>query len=48
MSKRNRTPQEYIERHANDYCGGDQQNAREQAIVKEVVKFLKEGENNGK
>ena len=37
MSDRERTPEEYIERHAHDYCNGDIEAAKEHAIVKAVV-----------
>ncbi len=42
MSDRERTPQEYIQRHADMYCNGDVEMAAGQAIVKEVVKSLEE------
>jgi len=47
MSNRNRTPEEYVERYANDYCEGDQQKAMEHAIVKEVIVQLEEGDKSG-
>ena len=37
MSDRERTPEEYIERHARNYCNGDIEAAKEHAIVKAVV-----------
>lgn len=37
MSDRQRTPEDYIERYANDYCGGDIEDAKKHAIVKSVV-----------
>lgn len=43
MSEQHRTPEEYIERHAIQYCNGDKEAAAGQAIVKEVCKSL-EGE----
>ena len=40
MSEQHRTPEEYIERYANQYCNGDQEEAAGHAIVKEVCKNL--------
>ena len=40
MSESNRTPEEYIERYANQYCNGDQEEAARHAIVKEVLPTL--------
>ena len=40
MSEQKRTKQEYLEKFANDYCGGDQEEAAGHAIVKEVCKNL--------
>lgn len=40
MSEQKRTKQEYLERFANDYCDGDQEEAAGHAIVKEVCKNL--------
>ena len=37
MSDRERTPEEYIERHARNCCNGDIEAAKEHAIVKAVV-----------
>ena len=37
MSDPYRTPEEYIERYARDYCGGDIEAAKEHAIVKDVI-----------
>lgn len=37
MSDPYRTPEEYIERYANDYCNGDIEAAKEHAIVKAVI-----------
>lgn len=45
MSEQHRTKKEYIEAHANQYCHGDKEEAKEQKIVKEVCKTLK-GETN--
>lgn len=47
MSDRNRTPEEYIQRYANDYCNGDIEAAKEHAIVKEVIKEKKRRSTNG-
>ena len=41
MSDRNRTPEEYIKRHAGTYHNGDAERAKEDAIVKEVLPTLK-------
>lgn len=38
MSDPTRTPEEYIQHYADDYCNGDTETAKEHAIVKEVVK----------
>lgn len=43
MSDPTRTPEEYIQRYARDYCGGDVEAAKEHAMVKEVVKSKTEG-----
>ena len=40
MSNRNRTIEEYIQRHADQYHNGDIERAREDAIVKEAEKTL--------
>lgn len=40
MSERNRTPEEYIERHAIQYHDGDTERAKEDEIVKEVLPTL--------
>lgn len=40
MSEQKRTKEEYIERYANDYCDGNQEEAAGHAIVKEVCKNL--------
>lgn len=40
MSDRNRTPEEYIKRHADQYHNGDIERAKEDAIVKEVLSTL--------
>lgn len=45
MSEQHRTKKEYIEAHANQYCHGDKEEAKEQKIVKEVCKTLK-GDTN--
>lgn len=37
MSDPTRTPEEYIERYARDYCNGDIEVAKQHAIVKAVV-----------
>ena len=37
MSDTVRTPEEYIERYAHDYCNGDIEVAKEHAIVKAVI-----------
>ncbi len=42
MSEENRTVEEYIEKFARDHCEGDKEKAKGFAIVKEVVKNLKE------
>ena len=42
MSEQKRTKNEYIERYANQYCNGDQEEAAGHAIVKEVCKTLNE------
>lgn len=42
MSEFNRTPEEYIEHFAHDYCDDDTEVAAGQAIVQEVVPTLKE------
>ena len=41
MSEQHRTPEEYIERHAIQYCNGDKDAAAGHSIVKEVCKSLK-------
>lgn len=46
MSENKRSKQEYIERFANDWCEGDIERAKENAIVKEVLKQL-EGDADG-
>ena len=38
MSDPHRTVEEYIQRHADTYHNGDTERAKEDAIVKEVVK----------
>ena len=38
MSDQIRTPEEYIQRYARDYCGGDVEAAKEHALVKEVIR----------
>lgn len=38
MSDQVRTVEEYIQRHADTYHNGDTERAKEDAIVKEVVK----------
>lgn len=40
MSDRNRTQEEYIQRHADQYHNGDIEEARQHAIVKEAAKDL--------
>ena len=42
MSERNRTKEEYIQRHADQYHDGDVEQAKEDAIVKEVLPTLEE------
>lgn len=42
MSNIHRTPEEYTMLYAHDHCDGDQEEAAEQAIVKEVCKELRE------
>ncbi len=42
MSNRFRTPEEYIELYAEEYCGGNVGVAKTHAIVKESVKALAE------
>jgi hypothetical protein len=42
MSERNRTPEEYLQRYARDYCNGDIEKAKEHEIVKEVLKGLED------
>ena len=42
MSDTVRTPEEYIQRHARQYCNGDVEAAKEQTIVKAVIKEKKE------
>lgn len=45
MSEQSRTPEEYIQRYADDYCNGDTEEAKKHAIVREVMKE-KEREND--
>lgn len=40
MSDRKRTPDEYIKRHADMYYDGDTEKAKEDAVVKEVIREL--------
>lgn len=40
MSNCNRTPEEYIQRYARDYCNGDTEAAKSHAIVREAEKTL--------
>ena len=40
MSDRERTPEEYIKRYANQYCNGNIEVAKTHAIVKETIKEL--------
>ena len=42
MSERNRTKEEYIQRHAEQHHNGDTERAKEDAIVKEVLPTLEE------
>ena len=42
MSDWNRTPEEYLQRYARDYCNGDIEKAKEHEIVKEVLKGLED------
>lgn len=42
MSEQHKTPQEYTERYAEQYCDGDKRKAEEHKIVKEVCEELKE------
>ncbi len=42
MSEQHRTPREYTERYATQYCDGDKKEAEEHEIVKEVCQELKE------
>ena len=37
MSDPTRTVEEYIQRYARDYCGGDVEAAKEHAIVQAVI-----------
>ena len=49
MSDAVRTVDEYIRRYADDYCGGDIEEAKKHAIVKSVVEEKqKEDDNSGK
>ena len=40
MSDRTRTPEEYTQRHADQYHDGDTEKAKEDAILKEVLPTL--------
>lgn len=40
MSDRTRTPEEYIQRHVDQYHNGDIERAKEDAIVREVIPTL--------
>lgn len=42
MSEQHRTKEEYIERHADQYCEGDREVAAGHKIVQEVCEELKE------
>ena len=42
MSRLYRTKGEYIQRHAEQYCNGDVEEAKEHDIVKEACKTLKD------
>ena len=42
MSEQNRNKDEYLKRYAKDYCNGDEEKAENHAIVKEVLKGLKD------
>ena len=44
MSDRSRTLEEFIHRHAIQYCDGDIEEAKTHAIVKEVCKELEQRE----
>lgn len=44
MSDRERTPEEYIERYARDYCNGDIEVAAGHAIVRSYREYLEEDE----
>lgn len=43
MSEQRKTKEEYLEAFAQTYCDGDEEKAKEHAIVKEVLETL-EGE----
>ena len=43
MSDTVRTPEEYIERYAHDYCNGDIEAAKEHAIVQAVIEEKQNG-----
>lgn len=43
MSDTVRTPEEYIQRYAHDYCDGDIEAAKSHAIVREVILEKTEG-----
>ena len=44
MSDRSRTPEEFIQRYADQYCKGDVEVAKTHAIVKEACKELEQKE----
>lgn len=45
MSENNISIEEYTRRYANNYCGGDVEESRKHAIVKEVVKEKQQSNN---
>ena len=47
MSDANRTIEEYIERHAHDYCGGNIEAAKSHAIVQAVIEEKQRRDANG-
>lgn len=46
MSETERTSEEYVGRYADVYCGGNVKEAREHAIVREVLKQIQEKGND--
>lgn len=45
MSDAVRTVKDYVSRYANDYCGGDIEEAKKHAIVKSVVEEKQKEDN---